>query len=605
MPTPATPVQEAAGAQPVPLDPNTNLLEPVWRHAAQTPDRPLLAYRGRDRFVDITAGQLAETVRGVAAGFMALGIKPGDRVALMSGTRFEWTFLDYAIQAAGGVTVPIYETSSAEQMEWIVGDSGAVAILLENAEMEALFKEVADRLPACRHSFVIERGALEELASLGASIAPAAVQARADAVSTGALATIIYTSGTTGRPKGCMLTHGNLRWDALQTSAALDAVFHEGDSTLLFLPLAHSFAKIVALVLLERGLKIGYATDVEHVPEELAILQPTFVVAVPRVFERMFNKAQHKAAKEGKGRIFHAAARAATDFSRQRAAGSIAAGTRLRHWLFDHLVYGRIRAAFGGRLRYAVSGGAPLGERLGHFFDGVGVTILEGYGLTETSPVITVNTPEMLRIGTVGRPIPGTTVGIAEDGEVLCRGGQVFQGYWHNEAATREMIDAKGWLQTGDLGDLDEAGRLRITGRKRDIIVTAGGKNVAPATLEDRLRGHPLISDSMVVGDGRPFIAALIALDAEALAEWATERGKAGRTPEELRDDPDVRAVIDHAVAEANAAVSRAEAIRRFTVLPRDLAVQAGELTPTMKVRRDVVASEYADEIDLLYRQTG
>jgi long-chain acyl-CoA synthetase len=321
------------------------------------------------------------------------------------------------------------------------------------------------------------------------------------------------------------------------------------------------------------------------------------------VYERVFNKAQHKAAVEGKGRIFDAAARTAIDYSRQRAAGTVATGTRLRHWLFGHLVYGKVRSAFGGRLRYAVSGGAPLGERLGHFFTGVGVDILEGYGLTETSPVITVNTPETIGIGTVGPPLPGTTVRIADDGEILCQGGQVFKGYWHNDAATRDIIDAEGWLHTGDLGTLDDAGRLRITGRKKDIIVTAGGKNVAPAVLEDRLRGHPLISDSIVVGDARPFIGALIALDGEALVEWAGDHGKTGTTAADLRDDPDLLAVIGEAVTEANAAVSRAESIRQFRVLPRDLTVQGGELTPTMKVRRNVVTSEYADEIDLLYRQ--
>jgi long-chain acyl-CoA synthetase len=593
--------QEASGGQPVLIDPYTNLLEPVWRHAADTPDRALLAYRVGDRFVDVTAAELARTVRRLAAGLVALGVEPGDRVALMSGTRLEWTYLDYAIQAAGAITVPIYETSSPDQVAWIMQDSGAVAIILENTGMEAAFKEVADQAPACRERLVIERAALEELSARGEVIDAGVVQGRIDALSADQLATIIYTSGTTGAPKGCMLTHGNLRWDVLQTSTALGSVFQQDDSTLLFLPLAHSFAKIVALVLLERGLKIGFATDVEHVPEELPIFQPTFVVAVPRVFERVFNKAQHKAAKEGKGRIFDAAVRVAADYSRQQAEGAPAVGTRVRHWVFDRLVYGKIRAAFGGRLRYAVSGGAPLGERLGHFFNGVGVTILEGYGLTETSPVITVNTPETIGIGTVGRPIPGTTVRIADDGEILCRGGQVFAGYWHNPEATADMIDTEGWLHTGDLGSLDDAGRLRITGRKKDIIVTAGGKNVAPAVLEDALRGHPLISDSMVIGDARPYIAALIALDAEGLAEWAEEQGKAGRTPAELRDDPDLLAVIDAAVTEVNGSVSRAESIRRFTLLPRDLDIATGELTPTMKVRRNVVAEEYADEVESLY----
>jgi long-chain acyl-CoA synthetase len=577
------------------------LLGTVLRHADTDPDRPLLSCRSGDAFVHVSAKEVADTVYRLAAGLIGLGIQPGDRVALLSRTRIEWTYLDYAILAAGAVTVPIYETSSAEQIEWILRDSDAVAAFVETPEHATLLHGIRDRAPLLGHTFTIENGGLDDIAAQGLSVRPGAVDERIAAVTSHDLATVIYTSGTTGPPKGCMLTHGNLTQNVHQVSTALDAVFRDDDSTLLFLPLAHSFAKIVTLVLLERGATIGYATGLEHITEELLLFQPTFVVAVPRVFERVYNKAQQKAAREGKGRIFAAAASAAVDFSEQQATGKVRLSTRVRHRVFDRLVYGKLRAVFGGRLRYAVSGGAPLGERLGHFFNGVGVTVLEGYGLTETSPVISVNTPDTLRVGTVGPPVPGTEVRIADDGEIVCRGGQVFQGYWRNEAATRAILDADGWLYTGDLGEVDEAGRLRITGRKKDLIVTAGGKNVAPATLEDRLRAHPLISDSVVFGDRRPYIAALIALDGEALAEWAAEHGREVVTADRLCADPDVLATINRAVHEANQAVSQAERIRSFKVLPRDFSISGGELTPTMKVRRAVVLQEYADVANSLY----
>jgi long-chain acyl-CoA synthetase len=587
---------------PLTLTPAANLVEPLWQHALRTPERPLLAYRDGGRFVDVTAREVVDQVRRLAAGFIALGVQPGDRIALLSHTRIEWTYLDYAILAAGAVTVPIYETSSAEQIEWIVSDSGAVAVVLETPAHAALFAEVADRLPGCRHAFVIEEGGLDAIAAQAISVRSGAVDERITALTHEDLATIIYTSGTTGRPKGCTLTQGNLCTNVAQATQAWDSVLRDDDTTLLFLPLAHSFAKIVALVLLARGVKIAYATDATTVPEELPLVEPTLLVGVPRVYERVYNKAQHKAAKEGKSRIFGIAVDVASAYAREALdEGRVRLGTRIKHTAFDRLVYGKLRAAFGGNLRVAVSAGAPLGDRLGYFFNGVGVTLLEGYGLTETSPVLSANTPEDIGIGTVGQPVPGTEIAIAQDGEILARGPQVFGGYWHNEAATREVIDGEGWFHTGDLGELDPGGRVKITGRAKDLIITAGGKNVSPAALEDPLRGHPLISDSVVVGDGRPYIAALIALDAEALAEWAEEHGKAGRSAAELRDDPDLRTLIEAAVAEANARVSRAEEIRRFTILPRDLTIAGGELTPTMKVRRALVMKEYDQLIEELY----
>jgi long-chain acyl-CoA synthetase len=588
---------------PLTFEPAANLLEPLWRHAEQTPDRPLLAYRDGDRFVDVSAREVAERVRKLAAGLIGLGVQPGDRVALMCHTRLEWTQLDYAILAAGAVTVPIYETSSAEQIDWIVSDSGAVAIIVETPEHAASFAEVAERLPGCRDSFVIDEGGLDQLIARGTEVPEGAVAERIAGITHDDLATLIYTSGTTGRPKGCMLTQGNLCVNVAQASQSWDPVLrNDEDTTLLFLPLAHSFAKIVALVLMDRGIKIAYATDTLLLPEEMPMFKPTLLVGVPRVYERVYNKAQHKAAQEGKSRIFGIAVDTATDYARQKLVdGKVRFGTRVKHGLFDKLVYGKLRAAFGGQLRVAVSAGAPLGERLGYFFNGVGVTLLEGYGLTETSPVLSVTTPLDIAIGTVGTPVPATEMRVAADGELLARGPQIFQGYWHNDAATAEVIDDEGWFHTGDLGELDPKGRVKITGRAKDLIITAGGKNVSPATLEDRLRAHPLISDSVVVGDNRPFITALIAMDPEALPEWAAEHDKAARTAAELRNDPDLRAVIDEAVADANAAVSRAEQIRSYTILPRDLSITGGELTPTMKVRRATVMKEYDQLIEELY----
>jgi long-chain acyl-CoA synthetase len=587
---------------PLTFTPSENLVAPLWRHAARTPERPLLAHRAGDRFVEVTAREFADRVRRLAAGLIAIGIDPGDRVALMCHTRVEWTLVDYAIQAAGAATVPIYETSSAEQVEWIVSDSGAVAIIVETPEHAERFDQVADRLPHCRDVFVIDAGGLDDLAARGAGVSTETVEGRVAALGHDDLATIIYTSGTTGRPKGCVLTQGNLCTNVAQASEAWDAILREDDTTLLFLPLAHSFAKTVALILLDRGIEIAYATDQASVPDELPMFSPTLLIGVPRVYERIYNKAQHKAAQEGKSRIFGIAVDTATAYARQTLDdGAVRFGTRVKHAVFDKLVYGKLRAAFGGGIRVAVSAGAPLGERLGYFFNGVGVTLLEGYGLTETSPVLTANFPDDIGIGTVGYPVPGTEIRVAADGEILARGPQIFQGYWHDEVATREVIDEDGWFHTGDLGELDAAGRVRITGRAKDLIITAGGKNVSPATLEDRLRAHPLISDSVVVGDNRPFIAALIALDAEALPGWAAEHGKDGTTAVELRDDADLRAVIDAAVADANAAVSRAEEIRRYTILPRDLSIAGGELTPTMKVRRATVMKEYDQLIEELY----
>jgi long-chain acyl-CoA synthetase len=578
-----------------------HLVQPLIAHAEHRPDAPLLAYRQGDRFVDVSAAEVWRRVRALAKGLVRLGIQPGDRVALMSGTRIEWTLLDYAILAAGAATVPIYETSSAEQVAWILTDSGAAAAIFETPDLEkSSFDGAADGVRT-EHVLVIDEGALEQLTEAGADVDDAELDARLSALTTDDLATLIYTSGTTGRPKGCVLTHGNLRWDAVQALTVIRDLVQEGDSQLLFLPLAHVFAKTLALSSIETAARIGYATGIDNLLEELQLFRPTFVASVPRVFEKVYAGAQQKAAADGKGRIFDRAAEVAARWSREQQDGPASLGTTMQHKLFDLLVYGRIRDVFGGRLRAAVSGGGPLGERLAHFFNGVGVQIYEGYGLTETAPTLTCNSPDAWRIGSVGRPVPGTTIGIADDGEILARGGQVFAGYHHNEEATVMAIDADGFFHTGDLGTLDDDGFLRITGRKKDIIVTAAGKNVAPAPLEERVQRHPLVSQAMVVGDNRKFIACLVTIDEEALPAWAGEHDKAGRPVAELVEDPGLRAEIQAAVDEANRSVSRAESIREFVILPHDFTVETGELTPTLKVKRRIVEDTYGDVIERIY----
>jgi long-chain acyl-CoA synthetase len=562
---------------------SAKLTDTPFSRAAEQPDAIVIRRKDGAGWRDVTAREFAEDVRSVAAALTAAGIGDGDRVGIMSRTRYEWTVADYAIWAAGGVTVPIYETSSAEQVEWIRSDAAVKAVFVESDEHEKTVASVGGFANVWR---------LDRLPSADGE-APETARGAAD------LATIIYTSGTTGRPKGCEITHANLLATARNAmQGALSEVFVlAGGSTLLFLPLAHVFARLIQVGCLEAGVTLGHTPDLSDLVGDLGSFRPTFLLAVPRVFEKVYNGAEQKAAAEGKGRIFHAAAETAIAYSR---AGSPGIGLRLRHALFDKLVYGKLRAAVGGRVTHAVSGGAALGERIGHFFDGVGITILEGYGLTETTAPATVNPPSDNRIGTVGRPIPGTTIRVADDGEVLVKGPNVFHGYWHNEEATAGVL-RDGWFHTGDLGELDADGFLSITGRKKEIIVTAGGKNVAPAPLEDRLRAHPLISQCMVVGDGRKFVGCLITLDAEALEHWKRQHDKAQVPAAELINDAGLRAEIDAAVAEANASVSRAEAIKKYRILETDFTEESGHLTPTLKVKRTVVASDFANEIEALY----
>jgi len=594
-------MRDVTGPPLTPIPPDAHLVRPIMERASRDPERAMAAYRDGDRFVDVTAADLYTRIRGLAKGLMASGVADGDRVAVMSRTRLEWMLLDYATLAAGGVTVPVYETSSAEQLQWIVGDSEAVLLVVETPAMRALFDQVADAVPGCRELLVIDEGGVEELERRGAGVDDAVLDARLAAITTDHLATIVYTSGTTGRPKGCTLTHGNLRTNVVQNIDSIREMLQDDEVQLLFLPLAHTLAKIIALVGAEWGIKAAFATDMAHLQEELAMVQPTMVCAVPRVFEKVFNSAQHQAQLDGHGSIFDTATEVAIHWSKNHVEGHHGLLTSAEHATLQRLVYRKLRAVFGGRLRFAFSGGGPLGERLTHFYNGIGVKVFEGYGLTETSPTLTVNRADSWNPGTVGRPLAGTSIRIADDGEILAKGPQVFQGYWHNEAATAEVFDEEGWFRSGDIGQVEEGGFLRITGRKKELIVTAAGKNVAPAPLEDRLRAHPLISQAVVVGDGRPFISVLLALDEEAATEWATEHGHAEASIPDLARAPDLVTDLQKAVDEANGSVSRAESIRRFAVLPHDLTIAAGELTPTLKVRRATVEKAYAETIESLY----
>jgi len=585
-----------------------NLAGVVFRRAAEQPQAVVLRRPDTSgSWRDVTAGQFKDEVVAVAKGLVAAGIEPGDRVALMSHTRYEWTLIDYAIWTAGAVTVPVYETSSAEQAEWILSDSGARACFVETAAFGEKIGSFRDRVPALSHMWQIEPGdGLDALRAGGAGVSDQVIAERAATARAADPATIIYTSGTTGRPKGCELTHENLLSDVrnafLGPLTMLTGV-HDA-STLLFLPLAHVFARIIEVGCMEAGVVFGHCGDLTALLPALASFRPTFILAVPRVFEKVYNSAEQKADSEKKGRIFRRAAEVAIAYSRALEApgGRPPFGLRAQHALFGRLVYGKLRAALGGRAQYAVSGGAALSERLSHFFRGIGVTVLEGYGLTETTAATTVNRPDRNKIGTVGQPLPGVGIKIADDGEIMISGKNVFAGYWRNEAATKEVIAEGGWFCTGDVGELDEEGFLRITGRKKEMIVTAGGKNVAPAVLEDRLRSHALISQCMVVGDGRPFVAALITLDPEALGPWKEKHGKpADATVASLRDDPDLVADVQAAVDDANQAVSRAESIRKFRILEGDFTQEAGQLTVKLGIRRSVLLKDFAADIDALY----
>ncbi|MCG5212256.1 AMP-dependent synthetase/ligase [Streptosporangium sp. KLBMP 9127] len=579
---------------------SANCTDTVFQRGEREPGKVVIRRKSGESWAAVTAGEFLAQVSGVARGLIAAGVEPGDRIALMSRTCYEWTVIDYAIWAAGAVSVPIFETSSADQIGWILSDSGAQRVFVELGSHEATLREAAPELGSV---WCVESGALDELTAAGAEVSAETLEERRTARSGTDLATVIYTSGTTGRPKGCRLTHDNLLFTARNVVAGpLERLFEVQDRAgLLFLPLAHSFARIIEVVLIETGTVLGHTANMKNVAPDLQSLRPTFLLAVPRVFEKVYNGAVQKATAEGKAKIFNAAAEAAIAWSRAESSGGAGFGLRLKHAVFDKLVYGKLRAATGGRLSHAVSGGSALGERLGHFFRGVGIEVFEGWGLTETSAPSTVNMPGANKIGTVGKPFPGVTVAIADDGEILVKGRHIFDGYWNNAAATAEAIDADGWFHSGDIGELDADGYLRITGRKKEILVTAGGKNVAPAPMEDRIRAHPLVSQAVVVGDDRPYIAALVTLDAEALEVWKQANGRGGATLAELSADPVITAEVQQAVDDANRMVSKAEAIKKFAVLEIELTEATGHVTPKQSIKRNVVLADFAKEVDELY----
>ena len=538
----------------------------------------------------------------IAKGLVAHGIEPGDRVGIMSRTRYEWTLLDWAMWAAGAVVVPVYETSSAEQVMWIATDADVSFLVVESARHAETVAEVRADLPSLREVLVIDDGALDALRAAGAGVDDAEIERRRRLASLADVATIIYTSGTTGRPKGAELTHGNFVVLTRNAVEGLGEVVHKpGSRTLLFMPLAHVFARFVEVLCVPAGCVLAHTPDTKNLLPDLASFRPTFILSVPRVFEKVYNSTEQKAAAGGKQKIFLWAA--ATSIAYSRALDTPKGpgiGLRLQHKVASVLVYSKLRTALGGQVEWAISGGAALGERLGHFYRGIGLKVLEGYGLTETTAPSTVNRPGATKIGSVGIPLPGTSVRIAPDGEVEVKGPHVFLGYHHNEAATAEAFN-DGWFRTGDLGALDDEGFLRITGRKKEIIVTAAGKNVAPAVLEDRLRSHPLISQVVVVGDARPFIGALVTIDPEGLPGWLLAHGRAEMTVAEASVDPEVLASIQKGVERANRAVSRAESIRKYRILATDLTLANGYLTPKLSVRRAQVVKDFAGEIDALY----
>ena len=578
-----------------------NLTNLIAERAWFEPERITMSRPLGEGWQPVTAREVDEEVRATAKGLIAAGVQIGDRVAIMARTRYEWTILDFATWYAGAVVVPIYDTSSAEQIDWILNDSHSVAIIVETPALRDLVQTV---IPShTRQVWTMTDDVLSILREAGKNIGDDEIERRRNAVTPASLATLIYTSGTTGKPKGVQLTHANFLSETGNVAQGASELFLKpGGSTLLFLPVAHVFGRMVQIGAIASGLHLAHCSDpVTRLPMDLASFKPTFVLAVPRIFEKIYNGAEARAEAAGKGKIFKKAADVAIAYSEGLDKKGMSPVLKFKHAIFDKLVYSKIRAGMGGNVEAAISGGAPLGVRLGHFYRGAGVTILEGYGLTETTAGATLNLFGAHRVGSVGKPVPGTSVKIADDGEVLLRGPIVMDGYWQNNAANAEVFDGERWFMTGDLGKLDDEGFLYIVGRKKEIIVTAGGKNVAPAVLEDRLRSHPLVSQCIVVGDNQPFIAALVTIDPDALKVWVANNKKDGASINDLINDPDLIAVVQTAVDEANKAVSKAESIRKFTILPVDFTIAGGHLTAKLSVKRHVVAKEFAQEIDALF----
>jgi len=578
---------------------NASAADDVFEWATRDPDRVMFSLQADGGWLPVTAAEFAARVTAVAAGLVAAGIRAGDRVGLMAAAGLDWAVCDFAIWTAGAVTVPVYETSSAEQVSWVLSDSGAVAAFAGNARHAAVIRQA--QVPTIEAVWGLDDDGLARLTAAGACSGADEVMERRRAVTATTPATIVYTSGTTGRPKGCVLSHGNLTESVRAITAApgiREQILTPDTSILLFLPLSHILARIVGLCVIQAGQRIGYLGDLGELPAALASFRPTILLAVPRVFEKLAAAARQQAEIESRQGLFAAAETTAIEWS--RAEHRVGLVLRLRHTVFGRLVYARLRAAVGGRVAWSISGGAPLSPQLAHFFRGAGITVLEGWGLTETTGPVTMNLPRRQRIGSAGLPLPGCTARIAPDGEILVQGPGVFRGYWRNPQATRDAFDGP-WFRTGDLGRIDNDGFVFITGRKKDLIITATGQNVAAGVLEDKLREHWLIGECVVTGDQRPYLGALVTLDPGAFARWKQREGKpASATVGDLRDDQDLRRAVQDAVDRANTGVSRAESIKRFRILPVTFTVGV-ELTPTQKIRRDHVLASYASDVDALY----
>ena len=588
----------------VPSVPEDNISDLLEQRVVATPERVLFATPdGKCGWNDITATEFRADAVALAKGFAAAGVEPGDRIALMCTTRYEWTLVDFALHYAGAILVPVYETSSALQMHWILKDSGARGIFTENDELSGRLAEVRDELPGIDLTWQLDAGALDQLRATGVGVADSEIERRRSIAVGSDTATLIYTSGSTGRPRGCVLTHSNFVDLSRNAAASLSEVVQEkGSSTLLFVTLAHVFARLISVLAVHAGVRVGHQGDTTQLLPALGSFKPTFLLAVPRVFEKVYNSAEQSTEAEGKGKIFRTAALVAVAHSKALDAGKVPFMLGIKFKLFDKLVYSKLRVKLGGRVKYAVSGSAPLSQYLGHFYRSLGVKILEGYGLTETTAPVTVNLPDKFKIGTVGPALPGHTVRIADDGEIEVKGIDVFKEYWNNPEATAAAFTADGFFKTGDLGSLDDDGYLSITGRKKEIIVTAGGKNVAPAALEDPIRSNTIIGQVVVVGDQKPFIGALVTLDPEMLPVWLNNAGEdAQMTLEEAARHPKVLEEVQRAVDRGNRRVSRAESIRKFTILPLEFTEASGHLTPKMSIRRDAILRDFSSEIAALY----
>ena len=586
----------------VKADPEANATDLLVERVKATPDRALFALPTADGgWEDMTAAEFQRKVIALSKGLVAAGIQPGDKIGMMCKTRFEWSLIDFAVWYAGAVLVPVYETSAPSQILWNLTDSGAIGIFTETAEHFARFDEIAADVPAVVHTWQIDLGDLDKLAASGTDVADEEIERRRNLAKGSDLATLIYTSGTTGKPKGCILTHSNFVELCRNAQKAIPEVVNPDSSTLLFITMAHVFARFIAVLGVHGGVKVGHQADTKLLLPSLGSFRPTFLLAVPRVFEKVYNSSEQKAEAGGRGKIFRKAAEVAIAHSKAVDAGHVPLGLKLQFAVLDRLVLSKLRAALGGRVKYAVSGSAPLGLRLGHFYRSVGLTILEGYGLTETTAPISVNVPSNFKIGKVGPPLPGVSVRIADDGEIQAKGVDIFAGYWNNKEATDEAFD-DGWFRTGDIGTIDDDGYLEITGRKKEIIVTAGGKNVAPAALEDPIRANPIVGQVVVVGDHKPFISALVTLDPEMLPTWLANNGlPADMSLADAATNEKVRAEVQGAIDRANTRVSRAESIRKFTILPTEWTEASGHLTPKMSIKRNVIVSDFADAIEDIY----